>query len=493
MKARVTLRESIDSLKEGYGFTNQRDDCFEFAAKHQVKVVKEHQLIESSSTWKREKFDQIIKEAIHNKEEIPAIVFPRVDRFARNLEAAGYYLGLLRQNGLIVMFAQEDLVVDGEGSVMSVLMFFIHGFKADQDGKQIKHNLLGGRDKLATQAHEIPNGMVIWPFDYMPKRLYGRMSTGKPILNNERVAWVKKWAEWVLEDGYGLTDVCRETNGATIKTRRGGNFWPKSIRDIMKSRQLVGEFWWKGKLYLKDENLRILTDEVFEAIQKRLDENREKSYHNRAKYDYPPLPKMVFHSCGQLMYGVPLNGQPYYRCPKCRRSGINAQMLWADIQRDIRDKLLREERLIPALKAQFDDNELTSLLEQDIGSKDAEIQKQENAKDAAFRMGILITNYPMERVQAEIDKSEARIQRLKAERIELEKRRDALKERRLNAEGITRFCQLVARNIDNLTKNQWQNLNRLLKLKIIVYSTNLVKVHLALPPVRESEIEFSRL
>jgi hypothetical protein len=51
----------------------------------------------------------------------------------------------------------------------------------------------------------------------------------------------------------------------------------------------------------------------------------------------------------------------------------------------------------------------------------------------------------------------------------------------------------VARNIDNLTKNQWENINRLLKLKIIVYSTNLAKVHLALPPVRESQIEFSRL
>jgi len=492
-KARRILRESEDTLKEGYGFSNQREDCLKFENKRGLEIVEENELVETSTAWSRQKFEGIIAKAIREKSEIPVIVFPRVDRFARNLEAAGYYLGLLRQNGLKAGFAEEDLMVDNESSAMNVLMFFIHSFKADQDGKQIKHNLLGGRDKLATQAQEIPNGMVIWPFDYMSKRLYGRMSTGRPILNKERAAWIKKWAEWILEDGYGLADVCRGANKANIKTRRGGKFWPKAIRDIMRSRQLIGEFWWKGKLYLKDESLRIITAEVFQALQKRLDENRERSYYNHTKYEYPPLRKMVFHSCGQLMYGVPLNGKPYYRCPKCRRSRINAQALWAKVQKDLKDRLLREERLIPALKAQFNDTEVIAQLEQDIKAKDAEIQKQENAKNAAFRIGMVITNYPAERVQAEIDKAEARIQHLKAERTESEKRRDALKERRLDVEGIRRFCQLVARNIDNLTKSQWENLNRLLKLKIVVYSTNLVKVNLALPPVRESEMEFSRL
>lgn len=493
MKARRVLRESNETLKEGYGFANQREDCKKFETEQGIEVVKEHQVVETSSSWNREKFEKIIDEAIEQREEIPAIVFPRVNRFARNIEAAGYFLGRLRQNGLFVMFALEKLVVNNDASAITVLMFFIHSYQADEDGKIIKHSMLGGRDRLAVEAHQIPNGMVIWPFDYMPKRIYGKIVTGKPSINKERAAWVRKWAERVLEDGYGLADVCRETNKADIKTRRGGKFWPKAIRDIMRSSQLIGEFWWKGKLYLKDESLRILTDEVFEAVQKRLDDNRERRYYNAAKYDYPPLPKMVFHSCGQLMYGVPINEKPYYRCPKCKKSSINAQKLWHDIQRDMKGDLLREERLIPAIRAQFDDIEVIARLEQDIKAKDAEIQKQENAKDVAFRMGMLITNYPVERVQAEIDKTEARIQCLKTERMELEKRWNALKERRLNVEGIRRFCQLVATNIDNLTKNQWENLNQLLKLKIIVYSRNLVKVNLALPPVRESEIEFSRL
>ena len=192
MNGRRVLRESNEVLKEGYGFTNQRDDCIKFETGNGIKVVEEHQLVESSSTWNRAKFLSIIELAIKCKEEIPVIIFPRVDRFARNLEAAGYYLGLLRQNGLVVMFAQEDLVVDSETSLMNVLMFFVHSFKADQDGRQIKHNLLEGRDKLAKLAHEVPNGMVTYPFDYLPKRIYGQMTTGKPTINELRAAWVKK-------------------------------------------------------------------------------------------------------------------------------------------------------------------------------------------------------------------------------------------------------------------------------------------------------------
>jgi len=503
MKARRVLRESNETLKEGYGFANQREDCMKFETEQVVEVVKEHQLVETSSSWNREKFQKIINEAIQEREEIPAIVFPRVDRFARNLEAAGYYLGLLRQNGLTVMFAQEDLVVDNEASVMSVLMFFIHSFKADQDGKQIKHNILGGRDKLAAEAHEIPNGMVVWPFDYFPKRIYGKMVTGKAFINSERAAWVRKWAEWILEEGIGLNEICRRMNEAAVLTPRATRGWkgagtkwqPKAVRDILRSEQLIGIFKWKGTIYIEDGET-VLTKETFEALQKRLDENRERSYYNAVKYYYPPLPKMVFHACGQLMYGVPLNGKPYYRCPKCRKSYISAQIIWNELQQGIKGQLLREERLIPAMRVQFDNKDTIARLEQEMEAKAREIQKWDNAKDRAFSMGMTLTDYPQERVQKEIDKAEENIQHLKVGKVDLENRLRTLREHKLNEEGIKRLCQSISRNIDNFTKNQWEVLNKLLKLRVTVYSKELVTVNVALPPVRDTvdaQIEFSRL
>jgi len=297
--------------------------------------VKEHQIVESSTMWNRQKFQEVVNEAIRHRGEVPAIVFPRVDRFARNLEAAGYYLGCLRQNGIVVMFAQEALVVDSEASAMQVFMFFLHSFKADQDARQIARNTAGGINKLAEIAKEVPTGMVIWPFDYLPKRIYGKMVTGKPSVNEGRAIWVRKWTDWILDEGISISEVCRRMNQAVVPPPRQARQWKgaakewhrSNITDILRSRQLLGEFSWRGQVYLKEDSLRILGDERFEALQKRLDENRERRYYNAAKYDYPPLRKMVFHYCGQMMYGIPASGIPYYRCPKCKREWVNAKRL----------------------------------------------------------------------------------------------------------------------------------------------------------------------
>ena len=101
--------------------------------------------------------------------------------------------------------------------------------------------------------------------------------------------------------------------------------------------------------------------------------------------------------------------------------------------------------------------------------------------------------YPQERVQEEINKAEGNIQRLKAEKLQLEKNLKTLREQALNEEGVKRFCQLVGKNIETLSKKQWEVLNKMLKLKVTVSSQDLINVSVALPPVRDSEIEFSRL
>ena len=109
-------------------------------------------------------------------------------------------------------------------------------------------------------------------------------------------------------------------------------------------------------------------------------------------------------------------------------------------------------------------------IQHEVRIKDDEIKKREDEKDAAFRLGMSLKNYPQERVQEQIDKAEENIRRLKMERLDLEKRLRVLQEQRLNEEGIKRLCQIVAKNIDHLTKKQWEMLNKLLRLRITVFS-----------------------
>ena len=77
-KARRILRESMETLKEGYGFSNQREDCLKFEGKRGLEIVTEHKLVETSTTWNRQKFEGIIAKAIQERNEIPVVVFPRL-------------------------------------------------------------------------------------------------------------------------------------------------------------------------------------------------------------------------------------------------------------------------------------------------------------------------------------------------------------------------------------------------------------------------------
>jgi len=495
-KARRILRESEETLKDGFGYDNQRDTCVHFERMNGLVNVKEHQLVESSTTWKRDDFDDIINEAIKARDDIPWVVFPRADRHARKLAATGYYVGLLLRNGLKVGFAQEDITLDDESSAMKLLMVFLHGFKAEEDAKQIKRNMLGGRDKLGTERHELPNGMCIWAFDYRAKRLFGKMSTGKPTLNAEKANWVRRWVDWLLEEGIGLLEVCRRMNEADVPPPRGGKAWSSAtVRRILRSKQLIGIFEWKGQAIHVEDGERVLTRERFEALQKRLDEIRENSYYNAAQLDYPPLRKMVFHGCGQMMYGVPVNKSAYYRCPKCRKSYINAQQLWEEVQQEIKGGLLQEERILPAIKSRFDNDDVAIAREHDLRLIDERISFLNDKWDSLYRL--VSPEYPENRFKKREQEIINAIDKAQKEKAQIERELTILKQKRLDEEGIARFCQLAAKNIDNLTKQQWEILLKLLRLRITVHARDLIKVDVALPPirdkVRDKEIELSRL
>jgi len=168
--------------------------------------------------------------------------------------------------------------------------------------------------------------------------------------------------------------------------------------------------------------------------------------------------------------------------------------VWKEVRAGITDGLLRHDRLIPAIRQQFNNRDTIERLEGKIKGKENEIQKQRELQDAAFHLGYSLKNYPQEKVQEAINKAEAAIQRLEAEKADFEKQRRILQEQILNEEGIKRFCELVGRNIEALSKKQWEVLNKMLRLKVIISSQDLINVNVALPPVRDdAEIELTRL
>lgn len=279
------LRVSSEDQKEGYGFDIQRDDIDSFCAKHNLAVADSYyeEIQESSTTWDREKFEACLENIIELKQkgQIDWFVMPRVDRFARNLGAAGYYAGKLLRHGLKLGFAREGIVVADEKGTMNLLMFLLYGFKADEDAQTIKANLYGGRVKDAKNGNysgaPIPAGYIlnleadnIEP--YQPHKevvikifkvvveIWGSVNKTARTLRQRGIAFPPFEEELTkkplnMHTRSGLRRCPRSRNGSYIITR-------SLIRSMIPNRVYLGEFRWK-ETRIENNHEQITSEELF--------------------------------------------------------------------------------------------------------------------------------------------------------------------------------------------------------------------------------------
>ncbi len=145
------------------------------------------------------------------------------------------------------------------------------------------------------------------------------------------------------------------------------------------------------------------------------------------------------------------------------------------------------------MRAQFADNTAAvTSLENQLSQIDRAIAEQEGKKDRAVQLGIELKGYPTEKVQAEIDKAEEKIQKLKLEKAELQRQLQVTRQRILDEEGIRRLCREVQGNLENLDKDGWLKLNKRIGLVVTIHSKDDIYVKVSLPPLREVKNDFSQ-
>lgn len=206
-RAYAVLRVSTEDQIKGYGFDIQWDQVSSFI-ESQGLVLPEglvERVQETSTTWDRDRFEAILHKAISLRKDglIEWVILPRVDRFARNMEAAGFYLGQLRRAGLKVGFAEQNLAVTDETSAITLLMFFVHEFKADDEARTFRANSIAGRRRRAEDGKLPTGGVNLYGYDY-------DSTTGKRKINTYEAAVVRMMFKWLVEDGASCNEICRE-------------------------------------------------------------------------------------------------------------------------------------------------------------------------------------------------------------------------------------------------------------------------------------------
>jgi hypothetical protein len=275
---------------------------------------------------------------------------------------------------------------------------------------------------------------------------------------------------------------------AKVPAPRGGANWsPATIKRILQNPALIGVFKWRGEPIdgvIQGET--VLSVERFRMLQQRLNEIKENKAWNAVKLDYPPLKSMVFCRCGRRMAGCPFHGYPYYRCNVCRKPIISASWLWREVSTELKSALASEARLVPAIRRQITGRDLVEKKEKELRETGERIKFLGGKWDALYRLAS--PDYPVDRFKIREREIIDALNQAKSEKGQLEKELEVLRQRRIDEEGIARFCKVITRNLDTLTKDQWIMLLKMLKLKITVHQADQISVNVALPPIGE-EVE----
>lgn len=358
------LRYSSHSQRE-VSIEQQQKECELYAQRNGMRIVDMYidRAISGKQIAKRDRFQDMINDAPLGRFE--AILVYQLDRFARNRRESQITKHFLRQHGIRVISATEYIASGPSGILVeSMLEGYAEFYSAD-----LSQKIRRGMDWNASQGLTIGGS-----------RMLGYASNGeKKIVIDPLTAPIVRTIFEMYAQGYSCTEIMQHLNDAGHKTSQGKPFNKNSIRRILENRKYLGYYIYKGEV-INRSNPQIISDELFEEVQRMLKINGQVPGKFRAKTDFLLSSKLFCGLCGRMMVGTTgtsgTKGKKYhyYECNGNRGKG-----------RDCPLKRIRKETLEDIVVINTSQHILTDGMIVEIARNVAELCEKEYADDSKIR------------------------------------------------------------------------------------------------------------
>lgn len=296
--ARVSSKEQE---KEGFSIPAQRKLLREYAATHNMKVVKEFTDIETAKAAGRTLFGEMVQFFKDNK-ETRIILVEKTDRLYRNF--SDYVL--LEQLDLEIHLVKEGEVISKDSRSHAK---FIHGIK-----------LLMAKNYIDNLSEEVKKGMreKAEQGEFPGKAPLGYLNdkSQKLVVSDRKFApLIQRLFELYASGGYSLSSLSKQIGKEGWRRRSGKAIGKSTVEAILKNPFYIGEFDWKGHRYPgKHESLvdRCLYDQVQKLLR-----TGAPPRSGRKQFLFSGLLKCS--TCGCTIVGELKKGRYiYYHCTKAR-------------------------------------------------------------------------------------------------------------------------------------------------------------------------------
>ncbi|WP_418972661.1 recombinase family protein [Allofournierella sp.] len=424
VRAVIYARYSCSAQNE-QSIEGQLKDCRAFAERCGFLVVGEY--IDRALTGRsddRPNFQRMIDDA--KKGQFQRVIVWKLDRFSRNRYDSALYKYKLKQNGVIVCSAMENI---GEGDE-SIILEAVLEATAEYYSKDLSKKVLRGMRDAATAGHSTGGTTGYgWKLVADPETAANKNPSRKPVPDGERaefVSWAfKAYAYGGVRDIDIYAEMCRR--GLDYKDGKRCSY--RIIGSILRNPKYKGAGKW-GDISVE---WPALTDEAtWEAAQVRRNRNKHRPAEFKAKVRYDLSGKLFCGYCGEPLVGCSGTSRHgsvsrYYSCRgrKIKRTGCQK----AHEKKDFIEWYVVEQTLIHVLA----EDRLKFIAEKVVEKYDQEFSGSELA---GLEKRLAAINRDLDKTtellfaapsRAAIDRINEHVSRLEAQRDELEIEHSKLK------------------------------------------------------------------
>ncbi len=325
-------------IYERYSSDNQTEQsiegqlrvCEQYAKNNDILILKTY--IDRAMTGtndNRPDFQQMIKDSA--SKEWQNIIVYKLDRFSRNKYETAKYKKILKDNGVKLISAMENIPDTPEGIILESLLEGMAEYYSAELSQKVKRGMNETRLK-----GNFTGGTIIYGYN---------VENHKVVINEEQAEVVRFiYEQYAL--GVYVKDIIQKLNDKHIYNR-GKPFARNTIYNILKNEKYSGVYRFNNQTF-KNMYPQIVSTEIYEKVRQKTNQNKygkrsvEVVYllRNKLKCGYCGEP--ISAECGTTSQG---KKRRYYKClgKKRHTTNCNKQTVRKESLEDLVIKILIEQ------------------------------------------------------------------------------------------------------------------------------------------------------
>ena len=294
----IYARYSSDNQTE-QSIEGQLRVCQDYAERNDILILKTY--IDRAMTGtndNRPDFQQMIKDS--DKKEFEYIIVYKIDRFSRNKYETAKYKKILKDNGVKLLSAMENIPDTPEGIILESLLEGMAEYYSAELAQKVKRGMKETRFK-----GNFTGGHLIYGY---------KVENHKVIIDEEKAEVVRFIYEQYSLGTY-VKDIIAELNSKRI-FNKGKPFARNTIYNILKNEKYSGIYRFNNEIF---DNMypAIVPNEIYDKVRKKINLNKygkrstELVYllRHKLKCGYCGMP--ISAECGTAKDG---SKRHYYKC-----------------------------------------------------------------------------------------------------------------------------------------------------------------------------------